>query len=206
MDMYSALRSKPHNARQLERYIKFIESRKLQKGPLEKHHICPVANDLFPQFSSFKDHPWNRIDLTPREHYVAHLLLWKAYGGSQANAIRFMTPATKRNSRVYLSARLSVLQSLLGNPRSEETRKKISQSRKGIIFSEETKHKISSNRLGKGTGPKSADTKAKMSKSQSGKTLSMEQRQKISSSLSGKVLSEETKEKIRQSLKKRIEA
>lgn len=87
MDIYEVLRAKPHCPRHLDRYVKFIRSRVPHSGPTEKHHICPRAKDLFPQYASFKDHPWNRIDLTPREHFIAHLLLWKAFGGSQTSAI-----------------------------------------------------------------------------------------------------------------------
>lgn len=172
MNIYEVLRTKPHSERHLARYVKFIQSRTPQEGPLERHHICPKALDLFPQFNSFIDHPWNRIDLTPREHYVAHLLLWKAYGGSQASAIKMM--CWKRSSRLYEQMKIDAISAFkayaktdigkvalrkakrahtrrplteehkakLRKPKSDETRSKISASRLGMKFSEEHKAKI----------------------------------------------------------------
>lgn len=78
------LKTKPHNEHHLNRYIKFICS--LQdvipihiKYVTEQHHICPRLNDLFPEYKSFTLHPWNKIVLTRRQHYIAHLMLRKAF-------------------------------------------------------------------------------------------------------------------------------
>lgn len=107
MNIYKILSSKSHNPHYLIRYIKFINSRpKHEKSSdlTESHHICPKSNDLFPEFKSFKLHPWNKINLTLKEHYVAHLLLWKAYGGSQARAFWLMsTTRGIKNSRTYVT-------------------------------------------------------------------------------------------------------
>jgi hypothetical protein len=71
----------------LIRYQKFIDSRKQRIIPeniyIEKHHIIPRSmggNDL----------EENLIDLTAREHFIAHLILWKVYGGSMVTAFYFM--------------------------------------------------------------------------------------------------------------------
>jgi hypothetical protein len=83
MDIYSILSSKPHNPHYLNRYITFI--RKCQQkntgydGYVEKHHICPKAKDMFPGYKSFKEHSWNLVKLTARQHFIAHLILWKTY-------------------------------------------------------------------------------------------------------------------------------
>jgi len=160
------LRTKPHDGRQLARYVKFIETRTPKSGPIEKHHICPRAKDLFPEYGSFYDHPWNRIDLTPREHYVAHLLLWKTYGGSQTRAIKMMT---LRGSKFYESVKQNVVEQLKVYRHSEETKAKISKSKTGKPrrntkpMSEEAKAKISAARklmIGK---PFSEERKAKIS-------------------------------------------
>jgi hypothetical protein len=83
MDIYSILARKPHNLHYLNRYINFIEQCQLKNvgytGPTASHHICPQANDMFPEYKDFRYHPWNRVDLTPRQHDIAHLLLWKIY-------------------------------------------------------------------------------------------------------------------------------
>lgn len=83
MDIYWILSSKPHNPHYLNRYITFV-LRCQQKnvgyyGYVEKHHICPKAKDMFPEYESFSVHEWNKAELTPRQHFISHMLLWKAY-------------------------------------------------------------------------------------------------------------------------------
>jgi len=41
----------------------------------EKHHILPKCKSMFPEYSNLKEHPWNSVLLTPREHYICHMLL-----------------------------------------------------------------------------------------------------------------------------------
>lgn len=120
-NIYLILSSKPHNSHYLNRYIKFInnalaynktnnilpKSKKNITGTyMENHHICPRAPDLFPQYKSFKLFPWNSALLTPRQHFVAHLLLRKVFGGSQSRALLLMiqrlnSPARYITSQVY---------------------------------------------------------------------------------------------------------
>jgi hypothetical protein len=109
MNIYSILASKPHNLHYLNKYITFIQKCQLKNtnynGQIEKHHICPRANDMFPEYESFSIHPWNRALLTPRQHFIAHLLLWKAYPKSYScvDAIWGMKCRRKTfmNSRIY---------------------------------------------------------------------------------------------------------
>ena len=97
MNIYNLLSSKPHNPHYLKRYYAFIEScRQTTSNPVvEKHHICPKAKDLFPEFSSFAKNPWNLISLSPRQHFIAHLLLWKTFGGRQTHAFHLMSNVSK---------------------------------------------------------------------------------------------------------------
>ena len=97
----SILSSKPHNLHYLNRYIKFIEYCKnlKQEGYTEKHHICPKAKDLFPEYSSFKENPWNKINLSARQHYVAHLLLFKIYGRPMAYALHCLANMSNSNQK-----------------------------------------------------------------------------------------------------------
>ena len=83
MNIYTILLTKPHNHHYLNRYVKFIETCKIQTTIeyTENHHICPKAADLFPEYKS--GHNWNIISLTARQHFIAHWLLWKTFGGSQ---------------------------------------------------------------------------------------------------------------------------
>lgn len=169
MNIYEVLQTKPHNRKYLIRYVNFIQSRRPTQGPVERHHICPKANDLFPDYSSFKDHPWNKIDLSPREHYVAHLLLWKAYGGSQTAAFHFMwnTATIKRNSRMYQTLRgeytLRRSRQMTGSKISEASRIRHSSAQKGRVITQEHREKLSKAALGIKRGPMSQAHKDKLS-------------------------------------------
>lgn len=107
VDIYTILSSKPHNKHYLARYFNFIlacgqansSKTKDELGRTEKHHICPKAKDLFPEYTAFKDHPWNCVVLTARQHFIAHWMLWKAYGGSQTYA--FLRSTKDKNSKTY---------------------------------------------------------------------------------------------------------
>lgn len=92
-DIYTVLQSKPHNPHYLNRYWKFIQYCQSQPSIAsyhEDHHICPKASDLFPEYTSPKLYPWNIVQLTARQHIMAHIMLWKAYGGSQSQAFNYM--------------------------------------------------------------------------------------------------------------------
>lgn len=81
MDIYSILSSKPHNSHYLNKYIRFINNCQHKnvnyQGYTERHHICPKS--MFPDYKSFTFHPWNCAVLTARQHFIAHMLLWKTY-------------------------------------------------------------------------------------------------------------------------------
>ena len=83
MKIIDILKTKIYNEHYLNRYVKFIEACKhtndYSKGIYEEHHICPKAKDMFPEYSSFRKNPWNIVKLTPRQHFIAHWILSKAY-------------------------------------------------------------------------------------------------------------------------------
>lgn len=83
MDIYPILASKPHNKHMLKRYIRFISGCQQKNvghtGFMERHHICPKAEDMFPHYTDLRQNPWNEICLTPRQHYIAHMILWKTF-------------------------------------------------------------------------------------------------------------------------------
>jgi hypothetical protein len=116
MDIYSILSSKSHNPHYLKRYVAFVEmclkhNKLLDECYLEKHHICPKAKDMFPEYSSLSVNKWNRADLTPRQHFIAHLMLWKAFPNtSQMDALWAMKNKNETNmsSRLYEKLRLEV--------------------------------------------------------------------------------------------------
>lgn len=108
MDIYDILSSKPHNKHYLHRYIKFITACQHKNihfyGYTENHHICPKAKDMFPEYNSFSQHPWNCAKLTARQHFIAHMMLWKVYNNrSSTLTLYYMKKVNnkKMNSRLY---------------------------------------------------------------------------------------------------------
>jgi group I intron endonuclease len=85
----------------------------------------------------------------------------------------------------------------LGIKRSEEFKRKMSESKKGTTASEETKEKLRKIMLGV---KRSQETKDKMSRSASNKPKSLEHRKNLSNAKKGKpfILSEETKQKLKE--------
>lgn len=86
---------------------------------------------------------------------------------------------------------------LFGKTHSEDTRKKMSDTRTGIKLSEETRKKISDALTGKN---RSTETIQKMREAQLGKKHSDSTKNKIREIRLGQVLSESTKNKINQAL------
>lgn len=112
---YSKLFSIPFSSElYLNRYAKFIESclEKNKDLPLdvytEKHHILPKS--LFPEFSNLKKYRWNMAILTGRQHFIAHMMLWKSFRNEattySANMMRNRFGDKNRNSRLYEQIRI----------------------------------------------------------------------------------------------------
>jgi hypothetical protein len=118
MDIYKILASKPHNPHHLNRYITFIkqcqQNNSVYEGYTERHHICPKA--MFPKYKSFTQYRWNCAVLTARQHFIAHVMLWKIYENkSMTRAIGMMTDEGKiKKSEIYerIKIEYSVLVSL----------------------------------------------------------------------------------------------
>ena len=115
MDIYAILASKPHNPHYLKRYVDFIEGcQKVNEGfegYTEKHHICPKAKDMFPEYASFKLFPWNCAILTARQHLIAHLILVKVYPDFRSQKFGLWKmfqgrDQLKNNSKAYEKARI----------------------------------------------------------------------------------------------------
>ena len=124
MNIYSILSSKPHNSHYLNRYIKFIEGCQVKnigfEGYIENHHICPKAEEMFPEYISFNEHPWNKISLTARQHFIAHMLLWKAYPEYSSMRFAFWRLINgkhdiKITSRVYAKIKEEIIESISEN-------------------------------------------------------------------------------------------
>lgn len=75
----------PKSLHYLNRYIKFISIIDASSNITqykESHHILPEA------MGGVNDNT-NLIDLTPRQHYIAHWILWKAYKSKEMTAAFF---------------------------------------------------------------------------------------------------------------------
>jgi hypothetical protein len=157
------LSSKPHNPHYLKRYIRFMEScRTLNEdytGYTEKHHICPQAKDLFPEYKSLKKHPWNLVVLTPRQHFIAHWILWKAYpemkSMSQAFFLMSHTKGNKLDSRTYarLSEEHNINNPFLGGDIQRESNRKRVSDKTHHFLGGEIARESARKRVADGTNP-----------------------------------------------------
>jgi len=88
-------------------------------------------------------------------------------------------------------------------PKSEETRRKISEAFKGRTLSEETRHKISKANTGR---KHTKESKQRIAKTGIGRIVSAETRQKLSQANKGRILSAETRQKISETRKEKHHA
>jgi len=199
------------------RYDNFISSRKLRTIPknvyTENHHI--IHKSL-----GGSDEDENLIILTAREHYIAHLMLWKVYGKQMTQAFYMMCGFTKYKNKLT-SKQYEQLKKEMKH--TEETKKKIGKANKGrkikIKQSVETRRKRAESNRGQ---KRSDETRKKMSITQKGKnnanygnTHNIETKRKMSKShkenpskskgMKDKKHSEETKRKISEKVKKTLQ-
>lgn len=164
-------------------------------GYFEIHHVLPRA-------LGGGDIPENLVILTAREHFIAHWLLAKMYGGSMWSALLFFKGKDNKyhNSRLYEFARKKVAIELskrrTGTKASQATKEKMSKSHTGKKFSDEAKQNMSKARLGKTRRPMSEATKEKLRQINLGKKLSEEQKQKMSNAHKGKKFTDKHKAKL----------
>ena len=150
MKFEEILKTKPHNEFYLDRYIKFIyyciEKNKDLKSDTytEIHHICPQAKSLFIEYKNLKLNTWNKIILTGRQHFLAHWMLWKAYGNTMSYAFFAMKRKSKHqqnryfkiNAKIYEQLKLEVSIILKNRVISDETKSKMSKAQKNSIKSQ----------------------------------------------------------------------
>lgn len=82
-------------------YTLLIERAKIRTatGYKEAHHIIPKCLGGTDELS-------NLVDLTAREHYIAHILLAKIHGGTLWHAVNLMGRLKKYSNRHYEKARI----------------------------------------------------------------------------------------------------
>jgi hypothetical protein len=160
---------------------------------LEAHHILPKARDLFPEYTSFKDNPWNKVRLTTDQHIIAHVMLWKAYGGSQAKALECMLGVFNSNTNKNLSNRkipTKFVRRYLAKAREDPAKQKRTRTLESRLRQSERMTGVSS-------GPKSEAHKKALSESLLGKKHTEERRRNQSLAKKGKPLSPEHREAVK---------
>ena len=165
-----------------------VENRSKSTGVYERHHIIMTS-------IGGPDTDENTVLLTPREHYMVHLLLWKLNPGNKQFRDPIFTFINKgaKNSRVYRTVRIEHIEHM----------KKYNPS---LYLSEEAKEskrmKLREYAKNRPVEHNAAISKANMNnQSRLGAILSDESKNKIAESLKEhfkqNLVSEETREKLR---------
>lgn len=139
------------------RYKTFIRSRLNRSLPAEEktenHHIFPRSFNIqnFTWIDEWVGPYFNVLTLSQREHFIAHLIMWKAFGKEMAQAFFMMSGfskyKTKLTARQYASLRSEYSNRLselyLGKPRPIEVAEKIRQTNSVVCASPQFKQKMS---------------------------------------------------------------
>lgn len=178
-----------------------------------------------PRHMGGTDDPENLIELSIEEHAEAHRLLYEQHGRWQDRVawqglaglvghdeiLKEMNAARRGSGHPFYGkprsdeTKRKISQKLTGHPVSDETKKLWSKQRKGREVSDETKQKIRKANKGKVISeqhrkilraPKTEEHKKKISESNKGKVRSEEVRQKNRLARLGKLHSDETKQKM----------
>jgi len=199
---------------------KLLDRKSNNDGKLENHHILPRS-------LGGSDNSINLVLLTTKEHFIAHLLLTKIYTGKDKSKMVYafakMCQSNQNQKRIINSRYFELAKTLMsthcagensswyGRKHTEETKKKLSESKKGsnnpmfgkpahnrgitpAPLSDDAKNRISAAHKGKVI---SDETKLKMSVAAKDKPKSEEHKKRLSEVNKGKVTSQETKDKIR---------
>lgn len=190
-------------------YYKLIESRsqldrtKKFGEPFEKHHIIPKS-------LGGSNNKSNLILLTPKEHFVAHRLLYKMHTGiskaKMAYALFRMCSINHRQHRTisskqyeYAKYQLTISCSGKNNPRygvNPFTDEKIQEISRRMCGNKNPMYGKIPHNKGKRGSKLTEDHKEKISKSLLGRKMSITTRNKISEKLSGKPKSREHKQSL----------
>jgi hypothetical protein len=162
----------------------------------ERHHILPRC-------LGGGNNKNNIVNLLPKEHYFAHLLLFRLYPNNQKLSFAFwmMCNGNRKKNRKYV-----VSSKIYEEVRTKfiELVKQREPSFKGKKHTEESKLKNRLAHLGKKTWigkSHSEESKKKMSISAKGRKLSDDTKKKMSNSKKGIKLSDDTKKKMSESSK-----
>ena len=97
----------------LNRYVNFIfacieKNKDLPEDHYtEKHHILPKS--MWPEFEKLHENPWNCANLTARQHFIAHRMLYRAFQNSSMQSalwIMIHTSNLRVDSKTYESLKI----------------------------------------------------------------------------------------------------
>lgn len=156
----------------------------------ETHHIIPKSE-------GGKDEPDNLVNLTAREHYIAHLLLAKIYDDVKMySAVTYMQTTRhkgrtfKFNSRLYEALRKRFFSARKGYHHTKSARIKMSEAKRG------DKHPFYGKHLSEEHRRRLSEAKKGERHPNYGNRLSEETRRKMSKAHKGKIFSEGTRRKL----------
>ena len=115
--------------------------RTMVDGYTEIHHIIPRSEG-----GSNDDD--NLVELTPKEHFVAHKLMYMDNPTimSRVSTMWFMSNNRQiQSGRIYEQVRLQFRNDVMGKPKSKEHKRKISEANKGVPKSKESVAKMVAN-------------------------------------------------------------
>lgn len=169
--------------------------KKALEGYYEKHHIIPKC-------LGGTDKKENFVLFTPREHVIAHKLLWKANPENYSLMWAYTRTVNSHKglltSREVEKAKIAKAEFMSNRVVSEETREKIRQTLTGHKRTPESIEKGRQKMLGRKVSPevsqKISDRRQELIAS--GWTMPEEARKKIGDAFRGKKISEEHKRKI----------
>ena len=130
-----------------EWYLNIIENAqnrfKNNKLIYEKHHILPKS--IFEEFSDLILHQWNSALLTPKEHFIAHVCIWKHYKMigmkseelKMGRALNIMKRMGKYSAKSYEQFKIDFI------PWNKDKKGVQKAWNKGINTSKKTKNKMS---------------------------------------------------------------
>ena len=195
--MYKQHTSKFFIANKFRTWYFAIIDRALQedriKGPqYERHHILPKAKSMWPEFGSLRDHPWNGVLLTMREHFTCHRLLTRITVDGARRSMVFglkrLTTGEGYGSRWYEKIRAEFMRTNRGETHPSFGLKMSAESRARMSASApKTKSTEHRRKIGEANARRvwTEKSRQKASTSASQKTLSLEHRANISKKTSG---------------------
>ena len=165
-------------------------------GYKERHHIIPRC-------INGSDDTENIVELTAKEHYLAHRLLTEIYPTNPKIKYAFWmmcSMKTDSQKRYEISARSYEYSKKLIAYRSEETRKKISNSLKDSYKNGSRSRWNIGKKMPPEFGEAISKAKKGMVGTNTGIPMSEEQKEKIRNTLSGHEVKQSTRDKISQTL------